>query len=187
MENSCYNHPAPLDFDHLLVSKSLKRNGNFKTAQNKSRDAEKAAFFDRLSSRPKYTRYFWEKLNEKPKKEINQANLNCYYSKLKATRPKPIKEFNLNELKMNQIPNEIFSARTKFSTKKGPKKLVQLFDETHYYDFQHTSLSANLPKSFATQRFYEYIINNHEKIPEIMKEYYFKENQTTPIEFFSSE
>lgn len=134
----------------------------------KNQSAKFKTFIENQSTKPKYTRYFWEKANEKPKKNVNTPNIDRYYEKLKSTRQKPKHQFKAYELQSNQIPIKLYSAQMKYSVKNPPKKMINIFNESDYYDCKQPRLANHLPESFITTSFKNYLEKNHERVPEVL-------------------
>lgn len=136
----------------------------------KMQSAKFKIFMETQSAKPKYTRYFWEKANEQPKKDVNTPNVDRYYEKLKATRQKPQHQFKAYELQSNQIPINLYSAQMKCSVKTPPKKMIRIFNESNFYDSKQTKLTNHLQESFVAESFKNYLEKNHERIPEILNQ-----------------
>ncbi|OHT04061.1 hypothetical protein TRFO_28499 [Tritrichomonas foetus] len=156
----------------------LTNKSNFSQA---SQSARFKSFMEKQSGRPKYTRYFWEKIiNDQPKKDPNQADVDRYYQKLKKTRTKPLKEFSVFELRSNQIPPSMISAPVRNKMKPAPKKMTRKFDDAHFYDCKQPKLTSNLPESFVTQSFRKYLQDNNERMTETIKGPYIEEVTPPP-------
>lgn len=141
-----------------------------KGTSKKNQSAKFKTFIEAQSARPKYTRYFWEKANERPKKDVNTPNIDRYYEKLKATRQKPQHQFKAYELQSNQIPVKLYSAQMKCSVKSPPKKMIRIFNDSDFYDCKQPKLVNHLPESFISTSFKNYLEKNHERVPEILNQ-----------------
>ena len=153
------------------MTKPNSDSSNFeKETIKKNQSAKFKTYIENQSTKPKYTRYFWEKANEKPKKNVNTPNVDRYYERLKSTREKPKHQFKAYELQSNQIPIKLYSAQMKYSVKSPPKKMINIFNESDYYDCKQSRLVNYLPESFITTSFKNYLEKNHERIPEILNQ-----------------
>lgn len=138
--------------------------------KKKNQSAKFKIFMETQAAKPKYTRYFWEKANERPKKDVNTPNIDKYYERLKSTRPKPQHQFKAYELQSNQIPIKLYSAQMKCSVKSPPKKMINIFNESDFYDCKQPKLINHLPESFVTTSFKNYLEKNQERIPDVLNQ-----------------
>lgn len=167
-----------------LNSSNLTSAINTKSSHSSYRKSTYRQLMEPQTARPKYSRNFWDKMNDVPKKEVDPILLDKYYEKLKASRPKPAHQFKTFELQSNEIPQSLYSAGMKCEVKQPPKKMIQVFDKSHFYDCTQPPLNTYLPNSFIATSFKNYLEKNHERIPEILQHSFAELNKhkiATPV------
>lgn len=116
------------------------------------------------------SRYFWMR-NRPPKtqEELYSKNVEIYLAKLRASRPKREKEFNMREMHWNEIPESLSSAWTEVTAPRGPGRLNRAFDETGFYRTKQSDLSSVLTDMDVTRNFKAYLEQNKERVTDTLR------------------
>lgn len=105
-----------------------------------------------------------EAINERQTATMEES-VDVYINQMKQSLPPLEQMISPRSMRENEVPYG-------FSAHASPcrRNLKRIFDRTGYYKSQQKPLSSNLPDTYITQKFKEYIENSHEAMPRILQE-----------------
>lgn len=116
------------------------------------------------------SRYFWMRTRPpKTHEELHSKNVEIYLAKLKASRPKREKEFNMREMRWNEIPEGLSDAWTELGAPRVPGILNAAFDDTGFYRTKQIPLSSVLTDMAVTRNFKAYLEQNKERVSDTLR------------------